>query len=119
MNIKNALNWLIRYARGFKTSENEDIPLHSFDLTKETSDTLIKYLRDKIAEDEARENCPYCHLDDEMKCTQEWFSHPDGIYDLGISCGFSEVCLLIKDDTGDSVIYTQGKYCPYCGRKIT
>lgn len=64
-------------------------------------------------------DCPYCHLDENLTCSQEWFNNADGTLSIGICCGDGEVNVIVKQGGLSANLVTQAKYCPYCGRQIS
>lgn len=117
MKIEQALGWLNRYANGF-TEDNERYSPHSFDLSKDTSDTLINFIKSKLAEEVGQGDCEYCHFDENLQCSQDWFAHSNDDVEIGLSSGGSEVVIIYRNGEEYSTLVTQCKYCPYCGRRI-
>ena len=68
---------------------------------------------------ESNENCPYCTLDEDLNCSQEWFDSPDGELSIGLCCGGAEVAIVVKSLNNTSTLVTSAKYCPYCGKQIS
>lgn len=108
MTQKEALNYLKMYAYGY-TLDGKHYTAHSFDLTKETSDILIKmcegYMNEGTKGSQRKGSKP-------PKVTEQYYAGMFSDYSKNYyTCSNCDCLLRVNNQWKD-------KYCPNCGVKI-